>query len=311
MTKHKIRTQELDYQDILESMPNVVTNERRPPAYLSHHSPAVSPTGEKKKIKMIRTCRLFLVLLHRTFLLAAVLIGGTYAFQAIENHYRESEKHANTTQPLDLTQAAQFCYTIITTTGYGSVKAVSDWGKVFTIVYAIIGIPVALFTIGAYGAFLNHCILKMIMGMEHCCCSCWQGKKMNLKVFIILILLFLAEIFCFAVYVQWLEDDWSYLDAVYAWFLTMTTIGFKEHNPYPDDQNLLHALAYLVVSLFSIITLAAMYQIVQAMMNDVNNQSRGPCAIMFCCYSNDRKDDYTMSKYSSNHSMRYSEYPHD
>ena len=60
---------------------------------------------------MYRTCILFLVLLHRTFLMAAVLIGGTYAFRAIENHYRRSD------QQLELTHAAEFCYTVLTTIG--------------------------------------------------------------------------------------------------------------------------------------------------------------------------------------------------
>jgi len=306
MTRHKIRTQELDYRDIIESMPNVVTNERRPPSYLKH-SPAVSPPPEKKGIKMIRTCQLFLVLVHRTFLFAAVLIGGTYAIRAIENHYRETIPH------MELKDAAEYCYTILTTIGYGREKTIptSDWGKVFTIVYAIIGIPVAIFTVGAYGAFLKHCVLKLIIGLEHCCCSCWQGKKMNLKVLIILILLFIAEFFCFGVYVCWLEDRWNYLDSVYSWFLTMTTIGFKQHNPYPDHLDLLHALAYLVTSLFSIITLAAIFQTVQQMIDAVHNQDRSICAMLFCCYSNNKKDAYPMDKYNSNHSMRYAEYPHE
>lgn len=283
---------------------NVVTNERRPPSYLKHHSPAVSPPP-KKAFKMYRTCTLFLVLIHRTFLMAAVLIGGTYAFRAIENHYRTAD------QQMQLTDAAEFCYTILTTIGYGRVTAQSDWGKVFTMVFATLGIPIAIFTVGAYAAFLKHCILKMVMGMEYCCCSCWQGKKMNLKVLFILILLFLAEVFSFGVYVGWLEDSWNYLDSVYSWFLTMTTVGFRQHNPYPDHLSLLHALAYLVTSLFSIVTLAAIFQTVQAMITDVNNQDRGLCAMTFCCYNNNKKDMYPIEKYNSNHSMRYTEYPHE
>jgi len=178
-------------------------------------------------------------------------------------------------------------------------------------VYAIIGIPVTIFTVGAYGAFLKHCILKMVTGMEYCCCSCWQGKKMNLKVLIVLILLFLVEVFCFAIYVCWLEDDWDYLNAVYSWFLTITTIGFSQSNPYPNHLNLLHAFAYLVTTLFSIVTLAAIFQTIQALITSVNNQSRSVCAMLFCCYSNDSKDNYAMAKYSSNNGLRYAEYPHE
>lgn len=149
------------------------------------------------------------------------------------------------------------------------------------------------------------------MAFEYCCCSCWQGKKMNLKVLIILVLLFIAEVFSFAVYVCWLEDRWDYLDAVYSWFLTMSTIGFHHSNPYPDHLNLLHALAYLVTSLFSIITVAAIFQTVQTMIASVNNQSRSLCAMILCCYSNDNKDNYAIPTYNSEHGMRYAEYPHE
>ena len=134
---------------------------------------------------------------------------------------------------------------------------------------------------------------------------------MNLKVLIILVLLFIAEVFCFGIYVGWLEDKWNYLDSVYTWFLTMTTVGFKQHNPYPDHLSLLHALAYLVTSMFSIVTLAAIFQTVQAMISAINIQSRGLCAMLFCCYNNNKKDVYALEKYNSNHSMRYTEYPHE
>lgn len=283
VSKHQVRTQELDFNNVAEV-------------------PPVEPK-ERKGRSMYLTCRLFLVMVHRTILLAAILIGGTFAFKEIENHYRGSLLQ------LDMKQSAHFCYTVLTTIGYGKITPLSDWGKVFTIAYAVIGIPIMLFALGSYGSFLCHCVRKMIMGFEYCCCKCWKGQRMNLKIFIFLILLLIAEVFCFAVYIKWLHDGFRYIDSVYTFFVAITTIGFYEPFPYPIKESLPEAFAYFMVNLFCLITLTGIYEAVQGMIETVNNNQRGPCAIMFCCYSSDKKDDYNMTEtYQSPHNMKYSEY---
>lgn len=166
-----------------------------------------------------------------------------------------------------------------------------------------------LFTLGSYGMFLNHCIRKLVMGCEHCCCKCCdKGKRMYLKTLMILIVLFIAEIFCFAIYIHWLTN-YSYLDAIYAWVVTITTIGFGDYMPYPIKDSLLEALGFFGINFFCLITTVAIYQTVQGMIESINNNTRGICAILFCCYSNEKKAEYNIEEqYPPPH--KYSECAH-
>lgn len=186
----------------------------------------------------------------------------------------------------------------------------SEWGKIFTIGYALTAIPMMLFTMGAYGMFLNHCIRKSIAGCEFCCCKCWKGDKMYFKILIVLLVLFLAEMFCLPLYVQWLTK-YNYLDSLFVWVTLMTTVGHVGlGTPYPLEDSLLESLGFFGVHFFCLITLAGMYQAVQAMIEGINNNSRGICAKIFCCYSNDNKHDYELKEAHGN-SNKYSEYVHE
>ncbi|CCO25643.1 Potassium channel domain-containing protein [Caenorhabditis elegans] len=52
------------------------------------------------------------------------------------------------------TDAILFCFTVITTIGYGNVAPQSFWGRVFVIIYGTIGIPTAMMAIANVGKFL-------------------------------------------------------------------------------------------------------------------------------------------------------------
>lgn len=53
-----------------------------------------------------------------------------------------------------LTTAMYFSGTIFTTIGYGDVVCETVWGRVVTVIYAIVGIPIMLITLNHLGKFL-------------------------------------------------------------------------------------------------------------------------------------------------------------
>ncbi|XP_017051715.1 uncharacterized protein LOC108095215 isoform X1 [Drosophila ficusphila] len=51
-----------------------------------------------------------------------------------------------------------FCWTVITTTGYGHITPKTEWGRSLTIVYAIIGIPMFLIVLADLGKLFTRCV---------------------------------------------------------------------------------------------------------------------------------------------------------
>ncbi|XP_006822615.1 TWiK family of potassium channels protein 18-like [Saccoglossus kowalevskii] len=60
-------------------------------------------------------------------------------------------EHPNTMLPWRMSSAVFFCFTVVTTIGYGNIVPVTRVGRVLTIVYAIAGIPLLLLVLSVIG----------------------------------------------------------------------------------------------------------------------------------------------------------------
>ena len=129
-----------------------------------------------------------------------------------------------------LNQSHFFYHTFLV--GYGHVTPLSEGGKIFCIVYALIGIPLTLIMFTALverlmiltGKFLH--LLADRLGHLY---RTFHIRLIHLTIVVsilLLIILFIpAAIFCY------LERDWNYLDAFYYCFISMTTIGLGDYIP--------------------------------------------------------------------------------
>ncbi|UMM34134.1 hypothetical protein L5515_007335 [Caenorhabditis briggsae] len=77
------------------------------------------------------------------------------------------------------TDAILFCFTVITTIGYGNVAPQSFWGRVFVIIYGTIGIPTAMMAIANVGKFLATLLKSWTRPFLLLCRK--MRKKMNKK----------------------------------------------------------------------------------------------------------------------------------
>ncbi|KAI1723612.1 ion channel domain-containing protein [Ditylenchus destructor] len=74
----------------------------------------------------------------------------------IEIEQQDSESDQATLQnDWNLPNAIIFAFTVITTIGYGHIAPATTAGRVFCVVFGLIGIPLALLTIADIGMFLN------------------------------------------------------------------------------------------------------------------------------------------------------------
>ncbi|KAI6214324.1 hypothetical protein M3Y94_00254100 [Aphelenchoides besseyi] len=109
----------------------------------------------------------------------------TLSITTIDDCYRNAEINLNRTKPTkqtnefsyrsrgsfegpeedepgwDLHNSLVFAFSIITTIGYGNVAPISFEGRLFCLLYGLIGIPLALLTVADIGLFLSKAIKKL------------------------------------------------------------------------------------------------------------------------------------------------------
>ena len=108
--------------------------------------------------------------------------------------------------------------------GYGGL-APSTWtGRVFCMIYALVGIPFCLVFISALGRQIFNASQRLCI--KSSCCR--HRKWLPLLIYILLgsvLFIWMAAAMFGSV------EDWAYRDAVYYAFITLSTIGFGDFIP--------------------------------------------------------------------------------
>ncbi|XP_064109484.1 potassium channel subfamily K member 6-like isoform X2 [Macrobrachium nipponense] len=163
-------------------------------------------------------------------------------------------------------QSFFFSSTIVTTIGYGHVHPLSEGGKIFCIIYAVIGIPMTFILLTALVERL------LIPGTW---LLYWLNSKLghlyqpfNIRVFhlgiIGVISLLLFMIFPALIFAK-LEPGWDFLDSLYYCFISLTTIGLGDYIPGDARDQPMRPLykvcitAYLLLGLTFVMLLLHLY----------------------------------------------------
>lgn len=143
-------------------------------------------------------------------------------------------------------QALFFASTVLTTIGYGRVTPLSDIGKGFCIIYAVIGIPLTLIL---FSALVERLLIPvkaflyfLFRRLGH------LYKAFHIQLFHLMLVVAVLVIFFMlipAAIFQALEPSWNYLDAFYYCFISLTTIGLGDFIP-GDTTNQPHRALYKV-----------------------------------------------------------------
>ncbi|ESN93130.1 hypothetical protein HELRODRAFT_89246 [Helobdella robusta] len=159
-----------------------------------------------------------------------------------------------------------YSVTVITTIGYGHIAPKTDEGRVVTIFYALVGIPLCIFSVTHIGGFMAT-IFRFLYKNIFCglCCVCFnkmkrqksfsrEPSKKDVPIYVSLLLI-AGYIGLGALLFGLWENDWNVLIGSYFCFITLSTIGFGDFvpgaslDPSSSQEKLVLCTLYLIVGL--------------------------------------------------------------
>ncbi|KAK3749464.1 hypothetical protein QZH41_013430 [Actinostola sp. cb2023] len=186
-----------------------------------------------------------------------------------------------------------FAGTVITTIGYGNIAPLSSGGKIFCIVYALFGIPMTAIMLTAIVERLL-LIAEAIQRLLSRSCAVRGVPVGYLRMFhlsFLMVVILLVVMFVPAIFFMELEN-WSYFEAFYFCFISLTTIGLGDFVPgdAPEWQQSNYRALYKVCSVFFFIFGISFLILILELCAKVPDDHPG---MLFSCHQPFLKDDET------------------
>ncbi|XP_036131187.1 potassium channel subfamily K member 6 [Molossus molossus] len=192
--------------------------------------------------------------------LERVLAAGRLGRAALAN----ASGPANDSDPAwDFASALFFASTLVTTVGYGYTTPLTDAGKAFSIAFALLGVPATMLLLTASAQRLSLLLTRAPLsrlGMR------WGWDSRRVARWQLVTLLVIVVTTCFlvpaAVFAH-LEEAWSFLDAFYFCFISLSTIGLGDYVPGEGPGQPHRALYKVLVTVYLFLGLVAMVLVLQ------------------------------------------------
>ncbi|EPQ13107.1 Potassium channel subfamily K member 3 [Myotis brandtii] len=182
---------------------------------------------------------------------AGVQVGGQGGYEELERVVLRLKPHKAGVQ-WRFAGSFYFAITVITTIGYGHAAPSTDGGKVFCMFYALLGIPLTLVMFQSLGERINTFVKFLLhrakrgLGMRRADVSM---ANMVLIGFFSCISTLCIGAAAFSYY-----EHWTFFQAYYYCFITLTTIGFGDYVALQKDQALQTQPQYVAFSFVYILT---------------------------------------------------------
>ncbi|XP_057685100.1 potassium channel subfamily K member 6-like [Corythoichthys intestinalis] len=163
----------------------------------------------------------------------------------------------------DLTSAMFFANTLVTTVGYGHTTPLSTAGKIFSIVYALLGVPFTMLVLTACVQRLMYPLVAAPLGqLQRCGLEARPAAGVHFLSLLALVLLclFAAPAAVFSI----VEDGWSFLDGFYFCFISLCTIGLGDLVPAARPQQEFKQVYQVAVMVYLFLGLMMMYLLLRA-----------------------------------------------
>ncbi|XP_076389697.1 TWIK-related acid-sensitive K[+] channel 6 isoform X1 [Megachile rotundata] len=171
-------------------------------------------------------------------------------FKIMETVVLKTEPH-KAGQQWKFAGAFYYATTVLTTIGYGHSTPNTISGKLFTMFYAIVGIPLGLVMFQSIGERLNKFSSVVIRNVKKLLnCKDVQASEINL-ICVVTTLSCLTIAGGAAAFSRY--EGWSYFDSIYYCFITLTTIGFGDMVALQKDNALDNKPEYVMFALIFIL----------------------------------------------------------
>ncbi|CAF1426241.1 unnamed protein product [Adineta steineri] len=145
-------------------------------------------------------------------------------------HGVDARTNFTTVDNWSFAQSFFFAVTVVTTIGYGHVSPLSDTGRIICIVYAIFGVPMTLLLLSVIVRKLLILLNNTYLWFRYKFSSDRRSESKIRFIHLSLVLIF-SLIFLFiipSIIFTYLEESWSFIDAFYFCFISLTTIGLGD-----------------------------------------------------------------------------------
>ncbi|XP_065668845.1 potassium channel subfamily K member 9 isoform X1 [Hydra vulgaris] len=203
----------------------------------------------------------------------------------------------NSQREWDYYQSLYFASTVTTTIGYGHITPQTQEGRVFLILFALIGIPLNILALASVGEHITVSIYTFLRYCNNRFTKKHKLKNINIKVMLVSIALMVCMLFLGG-FLYWSTESWTYIDSIYYCFIAMSTIGFGDLVPNrgkaPDSKEekaiwFLRAL-YLSVGLSLVSTVFTALSNAMEEINSILSSSKFANSLnlnMLCCHHQD------------------------
>uniref|UniRef100_A0A668A1V8 Potassium channel, subfamily K, member 3a n=1 Tax=Myripristis murdjan TaxID=586833 RepID=A0A668A1V8_9TELE len=145
-----------------------------------------------------------------------------------------------------------FAITVITTIGYGHAAPSTDGGKVFCMLYALLGIPLTLVMFQSLGERINTFVRYLLHRLKKCLGM--RRTEVSMVNMVIIGLISCMTTLCVGALAFSHFEGWSFFHAYYYCFITLTTIGFGDYVALQKDEALQKKPEYVAFSFIYILT---------------------------------------------------------
>ena len=119
--------------------------------------------------------------------------------------------------------------------GYGWITPKTPTGQALCILVSLVGIPITMLALKSVGELIAKYVNIIITKFEKRIFKTSEPKHMNAKSAVILCAIMMLLIVINGLLVMGLRN-WSFIEAVYYWFITFSTIGFGDYALRPPHR---------------------------------------------------------------------------